>query len=145
MSWGYRVIIILVVFVVGILSMVFLATRQNIDMIDDHYYEKETEFQGIIDARKNLEKYNDSILVTEEGGNVKVKIPVLAAQNITSGYMEFLRQNNKSQDRRMAITADSTGVQFLPKSEFVKGVYRMRARWKSDGVDYYDERNITLQ
>lgn len=144
MSWGYRVIIILVLFVAGILFMVYVATQQNVEMMDDHYYEKEVEYQGIIDARKNLERFNDSISVTGEGNVVKVQIPVKASGNITEGYLEFLKQDNKSKDVRVTIATDTSGVQLLPKSDFVTGYYRLRARWKSAGVDYYDERNVRI-
>lgn len=145
MSWGYRVIIILAFFITGIIFMVYTATQQNIEMIDDHYYDKELQYQGVIDARKNLEKMKDSILVTEEGSMVRIKIPAPAAQNITEGYIEFLRHDDKSKDRKLNIDTDATGQQILPKSNFTKGVYKLRARWKSDGVEYYDERNVMMQ
>lgn len=145
MSWGYKVILILAVFVIGILSMVFIAMRQNNEMIDDHYYDKELKYQEVIDARKNLEKFNDSVLVIQEGEMVKIKIPSLAAQNITEGYLEFLRHDDKNKDRKLSIATDTNGMQLLPKSNFSKGEYKLRARWKSNGVEYYDERKVMMQ
>lgn len=145
MSWGYRVIIILALFVIGIGVMVYIAMQQNNEMIDDHYYDKELIYQDVIDARQNLEKFNDSVLVTEEGQMVRIKIPVAAAQNITEGYIEFLRHDDKNKDRKLLIATDAEGMQLLPKTNFVKGAYKLRARWKSNGVEYYDERNVTMQ
>ncbi len=145
MSWGYRVIVILSVFVIGIITMVVIAVRQNIEMMDDHYYEKELQYQGIIDARKNLEKYNDSILVKTDGELVKITIPAAASQNITEGYLEFLRQSDKTKDKKVALVVSPEGEQLLPRSDFVKGMYRLRARWKSNGTEYYDERTIIVQ
>ncbi len=145
MSWGYRVIIILALFVIGIGVMVYIAMQQNNEMIDDHYYDKELIYQDVIDARQNLEKFNDSVLVTEEGQMVRIKIPVAAAQNITEGYIEFLRHDDKNKDRKLLIATDAEGMQLLPKTNFVKGAYKLRASWKSNGVEYYDERNVTMQ
>ncbi|OJU23008.1 MAG: hypothetical protein BGN92_01630 [Sphingobacteriales bacterium 41-5] len=145
MSWGYRVIIILSVFVVGILTMVYIAMKQDVVMIDDNYYEKELQYQGVIDARTNLEKLNDSVLVTQEGEMVRIKIPALAAQNISEGYIEFLRHDDKNKDRKLTIATDVNGTQLLPKSNFSKGEYKLRARWKSNNVEYYDERKVMMQ
>lgn len=145
MSWGYRVIIILGIFVAGILSLVYIAMQQNIEMIDDHYYEKELKFQSVIDARTNLEKLNDSVLVTQEGEMVRIKIPAVAAKNITEGYIEFLRHDDKNKDRKISISPDAVGVQLLPKSNFINGFYKVRARWKSEGIEYYDEAGVIIQ
>ncbi|MFV0604258.1 MAG: FixH family protein [Niabella sp.] len=145
MSWGYRVIIILSLFVAGILTMVYIAMQQDNEMIDDKYYDKELQYQSVIDARENLEKYNDSILVTEDEGMVKIKIPIEASKNISEGYIEFLRHDDKNKDRKLKLETDTAGFQALPKSNFTKGVYKLRARWKSDGVEYYDERLVTMQ
>ena len=54
MSWGYRVLIILGIFLVGMISMVIVATKQTNEMIDSDYYEKELAYQQVIDARKRL-------------------------------------------------------------------------------------------
>lgn len=145
MSWGYRVILILALFVAGVGTMVYIAMKQNIEMIDDHYYDKELLYQGIIDARKNLERLNDSVLVTDEGTMVRIKIPVAAAQNITKGYVEFLRHDDKGKDRKLTIATDANGAQILPKSNFTKGLYKLRALWTSNGITYYDERNVIMQ
>jgi hypothetical protein len=145
MSWKYIVIIILTVFVAGILTMVYVASKQRIEMFDDNYYEKEMKYQEIIDAQQNLEKLNDSVLVTEENNILKVQFPLTAVKNISEGSIEFLRQSDETKDKKMKIAVDSTGVQLLPKSDFIKGFYKLRARWKSNSVEYYDERDIKIQ
>ncbi|HRN47850.1 MAG TPA: FixH family protein, partial [Niabella sp.] len=79
MSWKYIVILILAFFLVGILSMVYVAHRQTNEMIDDNYYDKELAYQGVIDAKRNMQGLNDSVLVTESDSEVKVQIPLDAA------------------------------------------------------------------
>jgi hypothetical protein len=144
MSWKYIVILILAFFLVGILSMVYVAHRQTNEMIDDNYYDKELAYQGVIDAKRNMQGLNDSILITESGSVVKVQIPINASKNITESTLEFLRPSDKSMDKIYQIQTDSTGLQTLPKTDFIKGVYRMRARWKSNNIEYFDERDIVL-
>jgi hypothetical protein len=56
MNWGHKITIVIIVFLVGMLGMVFIALRQNNEMIDDDYYKKELAYQQVIDAKNNLLK-----------------------------------------------------------------------------------------
>lgn len=145
MSWGYRVALIIGVFVVGMLSMVYIAMRQNIEMMDDQYYDKELKYQQVIDAKRNLQAFNDSVLVTQSDGAIHIKIPELAASNIQQGSIEFLRPSDKTKDKTISLAAGSKGVETLPASELAKGLYRLRAQWLSDGKEYYDERDVLIK
>ena len=50
MNWGHKLTIVIVLFVAGMLGMVSYAMMQDNEMIDDHYYQKELEYQDVIDA-----------------------------------------------------------------------------------------------
>lgn len=145
MSWKYIVIIALSVFVLGMLGMVFLAQRQTNEMIDDHYYDKELKYQGVIDGKEKLNALHDSILVMQIESTIQIKMPAGASKNISEGAIEFLRSADKSKDKTYMVQPDSAGIQIVPKADFIKGIYRMRARWKSNNVEYFDERDIVIQ
>lgn len=145
MNWGHAVVAILVFFLIGLGVMVFIATKQNVEMVDDNYYDKELKYQGVIDAKNNLNNLKDSILITAAGDQILLKIPIGAAQNITEGNIEFLRPSDKTKDKMVPVKTDSNGVQQLPKAEFIKGAYRMRARWRSNGKEYFDERDVIIK
>ncbi len=145
MNWGHGVIIILIFFFIGLGFMVFVSMRQNIEMIDDQYYDKELKYQGIIDAKNNLALLNDSVFVAEGRDVITIKMPQGAHEDISGGTLEFLRPSDKTLDRVVAIETDSSGSQLLPKAEFKNGIYRMRASWKSGGKDYFYEKDILLK
>ena len=41
MNWGHKITIVIVLFLTAMLGMVYYASLQNNEMIDDHYYQKE--------------------------------------------------------------------------------------------------------
>lgn len=137
-------IIILVVFVIGISAMVFIAMQQTNEMMDDNYYEKEMKYQGIIDAKKNILALNDSVQVTVKDSFIQIRLPLPAIKDLQEGFIEFLRPSDQSKDKSVTLKVDSSGLQFLRRTDFVKGLYRIRAKWNSNGISYYDERDVIL-
>lgn len=145
MSWKYRIILVLSLFVIGIVAMVFIASKQTVEMVDADYYEKELKYQGVIDAQQNLLAVGDSVLVKDSGGLIMVHIPVNATGNISEGYLEFLRSSDKKMDTTFPIRVNLQGIQYLQKAAFTKGYYKLRAKWVNSGSTYYDERNVFFQ
>ncbi len=145
MNWGHGVIIILIFFFIGLGIMVFVSMRQNIEMVDDHYYDKELKYQKIIDAKNNLALLNDSVFVAEDRDGITIKMPQGAREDISGGTLEFQRPSDKTLDRVVAIEADSSGSQLLPRAAFKNGVYRLRASWKSRGTEYFYEKDVFIK
>ncbi|MFT3904041.1 MAG: FixH family protein [Niabella sp.] len=143
MSWGYRIVLVLALFVIGMSFMVYIAMRQSVEMVDSNYYEKELKYQNIIDAKNNLAALGDSVLVIGSDSTVAVHMPQGAVKDM-KGYLEFLRPSDKTKDTTFIIRTNEQGVQYLDRGAFVKGYYRLRAGWKSNGKDYYDERNVLI-
>lgn len=142
MSWGYKVIIILGLFVAGILTMVVISMKQTNEMVDSDYYEKELLYQGIIDGKKNLSALKDTVVLAREGDNVTVALPYGTDTRFETGYIEFLRFSNSSGDQRITIKASATNKYALPVAGFTKGLYKVRMEWVNSGTYYYHEQDF---
>lgn len=141
MNWGKGITIVILVFLISMLSMVYVASRQTNEMIDDHYYERELAYQQVIDAQERTAAQGLPLVSIQTEG-VLVQIPANIRPKDTGGTATFLRLSNQQLDRRFALTPDSTGRQLFPAAEFVKGEYRFRLQWQSGGETYYREENI---
>ena len=53
MNWGYRIIIVFVLFIAGILSMVLYVNSKGADLVAEDYYMQEVNYQDIINAKSN--------------------------------------------------------------------------------------------
>ena len=106
---------------------------------DRQYYVKELKHQSQIDAENNLNALAEKLTVTDSLGALIVKIPSAAQQNINEGSVVFLRPSDKSKDRFVALNVDASGRQVLDKSIFIKGQYKVRISWNSEGKPYYYE------
>src|SRR5664279_4484108 len=52
MNWGYKIVVVYVIFVTGMLFLVYKSSTQNIELVTEDYYAKELVYQQKIDAVK---------------------------------------------------------------------------------------------
>lgn len=142
MNWGYKILIVIVLFIIGMGTMVSIAMMQKNEMIDEQYYVKELKHQGQIDAENNLNALEEKLTIKDSLGALVVKIPSAALQNIQEGSVVFLRPSDQSKDHRLVLNVDSSGRQLFNNSNFVKGQYKVRISWKSEQKAYYYEQPL---
>ena len=61
MSWGYKIVCVYSVFVLMIGYFLYVAFQQNNELIEDHYYEKELQYQSVITGSQNLYALDQSL------------------------------------------------------------------------------------
>lgn len=144
MSWGYKIILILVVFTVGIMSMVVVAMRQTNEVMDNNYYERELRYQQVINGKKNLESLADTVRIAEVDGSVQVFFPEASINKLDSGSIEFLRMSNSTADQRVSMDATQGSRYQLPRNAFAKGYYKVRIAWLNNGTNYYHEQDFQI-
>ncbi len=78
MSWGYKILIVYILFIGMILGMVYVASRQTNEMQDDNYYAKELVYQSVIDGKNNLNALTEKLVVENTSDAVQIKLPASA-------------------------------------------------------------------
>jgi len=145
MNWGHKVIIILVVFIAGIISMVYISMQQTNEVVDTNYYEREMKYQEVIDGKKNLQALQDSVLIENDGRLLKIVLPALSVTRLDSGSIQFLKLSDSKDDQLIPMKSDKGGLYQIPLSDLRKGWYKLRIEWRNAGTGYYHEQNYNVQ
>ena len=145
MNWGHKITIVIVLFLIGMLGMVYLASIQNNEMIDDHYYQKELAYQDVIDASQNLVNLTSDNLVSQTMTEVMITLPVGTFEKLEKGNIELLRIDSKSKDVQLPLEANGWNVRTISKNTLIKGMYKARIRWTSAGKEYYKEESVFVE
>ncbi len=145
MNWGHKITIVIVLFLIGMLGMVYIASIQNNEMIDDHYYQKELEYQDIIDASQNLVNLTSDNLVSQTMSEVVITLPAGTFEKLEKGNIELLRIDSKSKDVQLPLKENGWNVRTISKSTLIKGMYKARIRWTSAGKEYYKEESVFVE
>ncbi len=145
MNWGNRVIIILVVFVAGIISMVYISMRQTNEVMDANYYEREMKYQQVIDGKKNLLSLNDSVSIKNNGAVIKIAFPPSTVAKLDSGSIQFMKLSDAKDDKFIPMSGSKTELYQIPLSYIARGFYKVRVEWSNEGKPYYHEQNFNTQ
>ena len=145
MNWGYKIMIVIIAFIIAMMSMVFVAFRQTNDMLDENYYEKEMNYQSLINAAQNLNLVTDSTLINQNESYVMVNIPKTLFSNFEQGNISFLRIDDKRKDVTFDFKPNEQGVLLIEKFKFTLGAYKARVKWRNLSKDYYKEQNLIIE
>jgi hypothetical protein len=145
MNWGYKIAIVILVFVVGMLSMVYISMQQTNEMFDENYYAQELKYQSLIDAQNALNKIRTEPLFYQDPQTLTVQLPITSFESIQDGSIDFLKQDNQKDDLKYVLIPDSNGKFQVQKSELQKGVYKVRVKWTNQNQLYYSDESIFIQ
>ena len=144
MNWGYRILILYLAFVAGILFLVYKSGQQHTDLIADNYYEKELQYQQVIDARNNTEPYRNQIELANRDNKVMIRLPLAIGTSILNGTIEFLCMNDKSGDVKLPLKTGADGIQYIAINKFKRGNYQVQVSWSDKNIPYYYESSLQV-
>ena len=143
MNWGYKLLAVYSVFVVGILFMVFKSSSENFDLVTEDYYAKELKFQQQIDAAGRTKALTAAVKSEVKNGQLIIHFPKDFEGKKISGQSQLYYAADKTKDVISNFTADSTTAAInIPAGN--KGMHELHLNWDVDGVSYYFEEKIFL-
>jgi hypothetical protein len=147
MNWGAKITAVLIVFVVGIGTMVFICMRQtDIQLVTKDYYEQEIEYQKIIDKEKNYSGliHKPEISIESTNARVKVDFSKLPDQKSVQGTISFFRPSQSKLDFAVAIILDQQGIQRIDQTKLSPGKWVIKLDWEDGFLEYYHEQTIWI-
>ena len=138
MSWGRKIAIVYIGFVLMIAALIFRSARENTDLDSADYYERELRFQEQIDGSLALNNTGKKPLIDVFPAHIEVQLPAEIGAD-PNGYIQFYGPVNAKLDRKFEVTAAISQYEI---SDFVSGSYTVRMTWTDVGEAYYYETKI---
>jgi len=145
LNWGHGILGTIILFLAGIAFMVYVASKQTNEMVDDHYYQKELAYQGVIDASKNLQMITGKSLLSQNTEKLLIQFPQGGFEQMVSGSVDLQRNDAKEKDLHIDISSPGNGTIELSKSNLSRGMYKIRISWINEQIPYYAEENIFIE
>lgn len=144
MSWGVKITLLYVGFVLMILSLVFISASSKSELVAKDYYAQELAYQDKIDAMANETNLQVSITHSITENAAQLSFPQAEMAKDFSGDVLFFRPSDSSKDLKIKLEFDSNGQQLIAKNKLSKGVYKMCISWNNNATTYYKEEIITI-
>jgi hypothetical protein len=143
MSWGYKILLVYVIFVAGILFMVFKSSTQKMDLVTTDYYAKELKYQEKIDESGRANALSEPLQYAVKDNLLQVHFPKDFAGKKISGTAELYCPSNEDRDVKKEFAIQDAALEInIPASN--KGQYELHITWQAEGVSYYFEKKLFL-
>jgi hypothetical protein len=144
-SWGIKITMLYVGFVILILIMVSMAMNQKIDLVSKDYYEQELNYQEKIDKTNRSHALSQQLSWQVLEHALLLKFPKQFKGRIIKGKIYFFRPSDERMDTTLDfLSADSSMDLNINTSQLKKGLYKMQVDWEVDKEKYYNEAILTF-
>ena len=143
MNWGYKILVVYIIFVGGIMFMVFKSSNEKMDLVTTDYYAKELKYQDKIDATQRANLLSDSIRYELHDKQIVLRFPKDFAGKKISGSAELYCPSDEDKDVKKDFNVDDATVT-IDINAGNKGQQELHISWQFNGVDYYFEKRIFI-
>jgi hypothetical protein len=140
-SWGYKITAVYLVFVAGILFLVFKANQQKFDLVTEDYYGEELKYQNVIDQKSNVSALSAAPSIRHSVDHISIQFPQEFQGKALTGEVYLYRPSDASKDIKKVFTVNGTDLQIaLPAA--LSGTYELKLSWNVNGKSFYNEQKI---
>jgi hypothetical protein len=140
-NWGWGIFISIILFMGLTLTRVLVFMNEDVDLVTDHYYDKEMKYQQQIDKEKRTAELNENININYSGNFLTLTFP---KDGKATGDLYFYRPSNLHKDFQVPINLDNSFSQLLDVSKLDKGLWKLQINWSVNKNDYYTEKTLML-
>ena len=138
-SWGTGIAIFYSFFVIAMLVFVFAATKQDISLVSDTYYEEDLSYQKKLDKmqRTNLLHHVFELSIEQNARGISVTIP--EELPYFKGNMTLFHPAYASLDQAYPIKNNAQHKQIIPVEKLKKGRWLVKIEGENEGKIYFHE------
>jgi hypothetical protein len=138
-SWGTGIAIFYIFFVIAMLVFVYAATKQDISLVSDTYYEEDLSYQVKLDKiqRTNQLKHKFELSIEQNSTGISVTIPEELSH--FKGNMTLFHPAYAMLDQIYPIESNTQHKQFILVQRLKKGRWLVKIEGKNEGKNYYHE------
>ena len=142
-NWGMKILIAYLLFVVGMLTLVFMSSMQNRDLVSENYYEDEIRYQTTINQSNNTSSLSGNIEVIKVNNQIQIKFPKEFSRSKTSCNWSLYFSADKSRDLNGSFVTND-GLANLKINNDMHGTYLIKLNIINGMKGYYFEKTMIL-
>ncbi len=142
-NWGYKIIVIYGIFVIGILFLVYKSSQQKMDLVQKDYYADELKYQNVINASQNAKDIGGTLTTIRKGGHLLVGLPASFHNEKVKGVAHLYYAADETRDISKSFIT-STGEFEMELLTMMSGYYTLKLDLDLNGKQYYYEQKLTF-
>lgn len=142
-NWGYKIVFVYSIFVVGILFLGYKSSQQKMDLVQKNYYADELKYQNVINASQNSKEIGGALTTMRKGGHLVVTLPSSFKNAIVSGNAHLYFAADESKDISKSFNT-SNGEFEIELLLMMNGYYTLKLDMEKGGKQYYYEQKLNF-
>ncbi|GAB3269635.1 FixH family protein [Larkinella harenae] len=142
MNWGKSIVLVFVVFAGFIGSLVFLMTRQRVDLVRDDYYQTEMAYQLQIERAARTARLGSSFDLTYDADHQQIAFAF--PDSVQSGKVSLYRPSDRRQDTFVSLNPKQER-QTISTAKLAKGYWKIQFSWSDGRQDYFTEKPLYIK
>jgi hypothetical protein len=141
--WGYKIMIVYLFFVVGMVVLVIKSTMQKFELVQPDYYADELKYQTVIDASQRAKNFQVELNVLKQAGKLNIMLPKEFSNKKVTGKAHLYYAADIQKDIVKKFDTNN-GTFTIETFSTTKGNYTLKLEVMKEGVSYYYEQKIFL-
>ena len=144
-KWPIGITFVYILFMVGILRMVYVAVTTNFDLVQEDYYQKDMNYEQMLDKIEHTSKKNAHIKVHIGLETIQLTFPFKPTNpNEITGSLTFYRPSDKLLDTTISFSLNEHAMVSIPKPSLKKGKWILKSNWSFKEDHFYNEQTLEL-
>jgi hypothetical protein len=141
-NWGTGIFLFLLLFVGAILTFVFFAFSQDVNLVNKEYYQKGVTFDEERAKKERAEKVKDKIEIIQDDTAVTIRFEDAYYAGVKDAQAHYYRPSDRHKDLKIKFDNNPLSVS---KSDFIHGKYTLFLTWEYEGELYNYEKYIFIK
>ncbi|MBL0882334.1 MAG: FixH family protein [Chitinophagaceae bacterium] len=143
MNWGNKLVLVFIAFAGLMFVLVYNAMHTRYELVSKDYYQDELRYQEKIDGKYNASTVSDISFQIDQQYLI-LQMPKEFIGKALKGDVWLYCKTDAIKDLRLPLTANSDGMQFIPKNKLKASKYILKLSWEFAEKKYYTEQYIEL-
>jgi hypothetical protein len=144
-KWEYAVAAFFLLFIGGVLALVFLTLDDRNDLVVEHYYDAEIQYQQQIDRIDRTKALLEQPVIRLNEAGILITFPRSFRSTDLTGTVHVYRPDDKRLDVTLPVGPDSANMQLIPMGLLSAGTWNVQLTWNASGDGYYSEERVTIR
>lgn len=144
-NWGRGIAIFYICFMMVMIFMVVKSSQNDVQLVQENYYEKDLNYEAFRQSRANAEAMPDPIQVeySVKERHIQIRFPSNMQKSV--GKIALFRPSNKFMDKNYDLKLDDQSRMIIPLAPDVrKGLWYVKVDWMHQNKQFYSEQSIVL-
>jgi hypothetical protein len=143
LNWGWGITAIYVVFVIGIMYMVWRSTQERVDLVTEDYYGQEIKYQDKIDASKRAAALSAPVQFEVKGKTLHLGFPKEFEGKAITGEVLVYYPADSRKDVRVPVKTSANAMD-VALDTGSPGLHILQLSWQDGATAYYQESNVFI-